>query len=82
MASESKEVKVKVGTKLTDAEIKALDPKDIGKLYAQPKKAGVAGQDYLGYVICPYCGCSGTAWESPYVYRHFICHCCGGTFRA
>jgi Rieske Fe-S protein len=83
MASESKEIKVKVGTKLTDAEVKALNPKDIAKLYAQPKKSGVEGQyNYVGYQICPYCGCSGTGMMSTEVFRYFTCHCCGGTFRA
>ena len=76
------EISVKVGTKLTDAEVKAIDPKDIGRLYAQPKKAGVEGQSYLAYQRCPYCGCVGTGWESAYVYRYFTCHCCGGVFRA
>jgi hypothetical protein len=82
MAEEPKEIKIKVGSKLTDAEVKAIDPKDIGRLYAQPKKAGVEGQSYLAYQRCPYCGCVGTGWESPYVYRYFTCHCCGGVFRA
>jgi hypothetical protein len=77
------EIKAKVGTKLTDAEVKALDPKDIGRLAAQPKKTAVEGQwDYVGYQICPYCGCAGTGVMSTDVYRYFTCHCCGGVFRA
>jgi hypothetical protein len=80
MTDAPKEMKVKVGKKLTDAEVKALDPKDIARLYAQPQKAAVEGQDYIQYQICPYCGCSGTGVASPYVYRYFTCHCCGGTF--
>jgi hypothetical protein len=82
MASESKETKVKVGTKLTDAEVKALNPKDVGNLYAQPKKAGVEGQYYIGtYQICPYCGCIGNVGLRSPLPSYFVCHCCGGVFR-
>jgi hypothetical protein len=82
MANEPREITVKVGTTLSDAEIKALNPKDIVTLYAQPEKTGVEGQaDFVGYQICPYCGCSGTGLMSSEVYRYFTCHCCGGTFR-
>jgi hypothetical protein len=77
------EVKAKVGTKLSDAEVKALDPKDVGRMSAQPKKLPVEGQwVHQVYQICPCCGCGGYGWESTIQYRYFTCHCCGCTFRA
>jgi len=82
MADESNEITIKTGAKLTEAEIKAADPKEIGRLYAQPRKAAVEGQSMLAYQRCPYCGCVGTGMESASVYRYVTCHCCGGMFKA
>ena len=78
----SYEITARLGTRLTDAEVEALDPKDICLLQAQPRRSAVEGQaDYVGYQICPYCGCSGTGVMSTGAYRYFTCHCCGGVFR-
>jgi len=82
MASESREIKAKVGTRLTDAEVKALDPKEIGRMHAQPKDKEVEAQLFRAAQVCPCCGCVGWGWESAYALRYFTCHCCGCTFRA
>ncbi len=77
----SKEVKAKVGTKMTEAEQKAVDQKQVGKLQSQHPKTDVEAE-YRALQICPYCGCTGWGDESPTVYLYFTCHCCGRTFRA
>jgi hypothetical protein len=77
------EITAKIGTKLSEAEDKALDPREIGRVHAQPPKADVQAQwDEANLTICPYCGCAGRGHLSPYVYRYFTCHCCGRTYRA
>ena len=73
------EVTVKVGKKMSDAEVKAVDPKEIGQMTSQPKKSEVEAE-YLVAQRCPYCGCIGYGDVSPYVVRYFTCHCCGGVF--
>ena len=75
------EIKAKIGTKLTEAEVKAADPKKIGKLQAKHPKADVEAQ-YPAIQVCPYCGCVGYGDESPNVYVYYTCHCCGRTFKA
>ena len=82
MANESREITIRVGVKLTDAEIEAIDPKDRGRLQAQPGKPDVDGQSYTCVCMCPYCGCSGFDVVSGSGYRFYTCHCCGGTFKA
>lgn len=75
------EIKVKIGTKLSEAEEKDLDPKKVGKLQAKHPKADVEKEAYLTLQACPYCGCAG--WlESDTTYLYLTCHCCGRTFRA
>jgi hypothetical protein len=76
------EISLKVGTKLSEAETKALDPQEVGWLQAQPPKADVQGQIYPQYVFCPYCCCigaepAGTVSCSTYC----TCHCCGAVFK-
>lgn len=80
MANEQKEIQVKVGIKLSDAEVNALDPKDVGRMVAQPNKPAVEGQLVMTYVWCPYCGCMGVMTPGPPGY--LTCHCCGYTIRA
>jgi len=81
MAEQPKEFKVKLGTRLSNAEAKALDPKDIGRLYAQPRKVEIEAEAVTAYRLCPYCGCVGTGAESQYAFHYFTCHCCGAIFR-
>jgi len=75
------EIKATIGTKMSDAEQSAVDPKDVGKLAQTPAKAPVEAQSQA-FQICPYCGAGGWGNESPYVYRYFTCHNCGRTFRS
>lgn len=75
------EIKAKVGTKMSEAEQKALDKSKVGKIQgAHPK--GEVEAEYSAFQICPYCGCGGWGSESTYVYLYFTCHCCGQTFKA
>jgi hypothetical protein len=74
---------VKVGTKLTEAEMRAIDPKDVGQATDPSEKAGVEGQADGAqdqYWTCPYCGClNKVAVVSGY--RFYNCHCCAVFFR-
>lgn len=78
----SNEIKIRVGTKLSEAERKAVDPKEVGWSQAQPPKADLQGQMYTcGCSHCPHCGCFN--WDSsPTPYGYIICHCCGGLYKA
>jgi len=75
------EIKAKIGKKLSDDEVKKIDPKAVGKLQAKHPKADVEAQ-YTAIQVCPYCGCVGYGNESATVYLYFTCHCCGRTFAA
>jgi hypothetical protein len=82
MADESREITIRIGVKLTDAEVEAIDPKNIGHLQAQPPKSGVEGQwSYTCMCRCPLCGCTNYG-RSAMDYRYYTCNCCGGVFRA
>ena len=75
------EIKVKIGTKLSEAEEKSLDPKKVGKLHAKYPKADVEKEAYSDLWVCPYCGCAGYD-DSPVVGQVYrTCHCCGRTMR-
>jgi hypothetical protein len=85
MADETREITVRIGTRLTDAEIRAIDPRDIGRLQAQPPKPDVEGQIFACscFFVCPYCGCASVEASSTSTgYRYFMCRCCGAMFRA
>ena len=75
------EVKVNLGTKLSEQEQQATDMTKVTKLTAQPS-GDVAGQDYTAVQVCPYCGCVGYGVESEYYYRRYVCHCCHRVFTA
>ena len=77
------EIKDKIGTKISEAEQKGLDPKKVGKLQGKhPKGGDVEAQAALAFQVCPYCGSAGWGAESPFVYLYFTCHACGRTFKA
>lgn len=79
----SEEIRVKVGTKVSEEEKRTLDLTKLEKLRAQPEQPPVEGQYmYRAAQVCPYCGCVGWGVESSDVYRTFVCHCCGNYFRA
>jgi RNase P subunit RPR2 len=80
----SKEITMKVGVKLSDAEIKAVDAKDICHPQSQPGGAAVEGQEesQTVYVTCPYCGCVGSYRVGGYQFSYFQCHCCAQMYRA
>jgi hypothetical protein len=74
------EVKVILGTKLSEQEQQSVDMTKAVRLTAQPPAgSGVVGQDdSCQYIVCPYCGCVGclpTHWHT--TIHTFICHCCG-----
>jgi hypothetical protein len=77
----SGDIKAKIGTKLSETEQKALDPKKVGKMQGKHPKADVEAQ-YTSLQVCPYCSCVGYSQESPTVYLYFTCHCCGRIFKA
>ncbi len=77
----AREIKAKIGTKVSDADKKGIDPKKIGKLQGKHPKADVEAE-YLAIQVCPYCGCVGYGDESPAVYLYYTCHCCGRVFKA
>jgi hypothetical protein len=79
----SNEITAKIGTKLSEAEQRAVDPKKVGWSQAQPPKASVQGQLYTcGCQVCPYCGCaSWSDGSSSPEYHYITCRCCGGTYR-
>jgi hypothetical protein len=72
------EIKVILGTKLSEQEQQSVDRTTAVWMTAQPP-AGVVGQDdSCQYIVCPYCGCVGclpTHWHT--TIHTFICHCCG-----
>jgi hypothetical protein len=74
------DVKFTMGEKLSEADQKKADPKEVGHMRSQPPKAEVEAE-YIVRQICPYCGCVGYGDVSPYRFRYFTCHCCGGVFR-
>jgi len=86
MSDEITEHTILVGTRLTDAEVAALDPKDIGHLQAQPKRFEVEGESNIYcycFHLCPCCGCaSADPALSTATFHYYICHCCGGVYRA
>ena len=54
----SGDIKAKIGTKLSETEQKALDPKKVGKMQGKHPKADVEAQ-YTSLQVCPYCSCVG-----------------------
>lgn len=75
------EVRVNLGTKLSEQEQKSTDMTKVIRLTAQPS-GEVTGQDYTATQVCPYCGCVGYGVENEFNYRRFVCHCCGRVFLA
>ena len=77
MAHESRDVTITVGSRLTDAEIKAIELEHIAHVQAQPKRRGSEGQADRICVMCPYCGCVGWCELRTDTVRYFACRCCG-----
>ena len=70
----SNEITAKIGKKLSEAEQKAVDPKEVGRSQAQPPKVDLQDQGTVLW-ICPYCGCAN--WTSSGRLYHYVsCHCC------
>jgi hypothetical protein len=82
MASEN--IKVTVGTKVTEDEAKKLDPAHMGvAVTAAPKAGEVEGQSVvLTYTRCPWCGNVGRSIVSTTTYNWYRCGACGGAFKA
>jgi hypothetical protein len=80
----SKEITMKVGVKLSDAEIKTVDAKDICHPQSQPGGAAVEGQEesQTVYVTCPYCGCVATFRVRGSQWSYVQCRCCNVMYRA
>ena len=76
-------VEVKVGTKLEQSEVNALDPAKIGPTQIlAPKEGEVEGQ-YLRWrsVFCPYCNGYQNLVEDTDRYTRYRCSYCGGIFK-
>jgi hypothetical protein len=83
MANGPTEITAKIGTRLTEAEARMIDPEEIGRSQMQPGSFAVEGQERVEYVVCPYCGCvSAVRGDNPALYRYFSCPCCCVLFRA
>jgi hypothetical protein len=75
------EIKIRVGKKVSDAELRTIDPKEIGRLQSQPKQVEVQGEHYFSrYVLCPGCGCVNVIPRED-VCTFGLCHCCGSALR-
>jgi predicted RNA-binding Zn-ribbon protein involved in translation (DUF1610 family) len=78
------DIKVVVGTKITDEEAKKLGgPATMGiALAGQPKASEVEGQaSYYSYIQCPGCGLIDRARLDTDYYKWFSCGNCGTAFR-
>lgn len=78
----SKEInlKAKIGSKIDEDEI---GDKKVGKTSPTPPEGtDVEAQWHDALLICPYCGATGHAVVSDYVYEYFDCYNCGRSFRA
>jgi len=71
------EVKVKVGTKVTEKKGQGE------KGHPTPQEGDVTGQALVSAaVVCPYCGAVNYIWVDTNVYLWFECWNCGGVFSA
>jgi hypothetical protein len=78
----AKEIKVKVGRKLTAEESKKVGKGNTNVMVSRVPGAEVEAQDpYYGRVWC-FCGASGFAWMDTDVYVNIWCGDCGSYFRA
>jgi hypothetical protein len=78
----SEEITAMVGIRVSAAELKEIDPREIGRLQAQPPRDEVEGQGgSLVYVACPVCGCMGVYSRREHCYRYNTYDCCGAAFR-
>ena len=77
------EVKVILGTKLSEQEQRNVDRTKAVWLTAQPPPGfDVVGQDdnySWRCVVCPYCGCVGCVTAA--LWEVALCHCCGRLLR-
>jgi hypothetical protein len=78
------ELKVKVGTKVTEDEAKGLDPKMMGVMISDaPQEDDVVGQArYIGLTQCPWCANVGWSNLDTDRYLWYTCGRCGRSFRA
>jgi hypothetical protein len=76
----AKEIKVKIGGILTEAEAKASDPSKIGTTQAGHPKTDVE-PEFESLRICPFCG-AGAWCNWQYEGQTFACWNCGNVFSA
>ncbi len=75
------EITIRVGTKVSEAELRTIDPKEISRLRAQPEQAEVQGEQYFSrYILCSGCGCVNVIPRGD-VCTFGSCHCCGTFLR-
>ena len=80
----AEEIKVKIGTKISDEDAKKLDPEKGAKGHPTPKGGGgVTGQALVtAAVVCPYCGAVNHCWVDTNFINWYTCWNCLGCFSA